>query len=96
MPPTMPAYNPPPDFKQLQTERDAQLQRQVALTQNGGGQFEVEQTSDKNSNQNILQAAKLMSSQQQVNNAQLTKGGRRKKKKRKKRTRKYIIVKYRK
>ena len=96
MAPQMLAYKPPPDFKQVQTERDAQLDRQMALTQSGGGEFEVEQTSDKNSNGNIVTLAKIMSRNEQVNNAQGMKGGRSKKKKRKRRTRKYINVKYRK
>lgn len=82
--PTMPPYEPPMDFKAIQAQREQSMARQMALTK-GGGTFEVQQTSNPDSNQNIVKTAELMTRMEKVNNAQSKGGSRRRHQKRKRR-----------
>ncbi len=80
----MPPYEPPMDFKAIQAQREQSTARQMALTK-GGGSFEVQQTNNPDSNQNIVKTAELMTRMEQVNAAQTRGGSRRRAQKRKRR-----------
>ena len=90
MPITMPTYPPPQDFKSIQQSRTDIMERQMAVK--GGGKFEVPQTENKASNDNIVASAEMMTKMDKILKAQ-TAGAKRRKSKRK-RKRRFKTYKY--